>query len=137
MLKRRIIQIAPVDTQDRVAVGVQIPFSSKAVFIKTFTTAEAVKINLINALLTGNKERYLNPDIGTPLREELFNNMNTERTEDIEFIIRNTIQERFPRVEVKSLDFNNIEEENTLQMILNYRILNTNIEDALVVSFDQ
>lgn len=137
MSRRRITQINPVDTQDRVAVGVQIPFSSKGVFIKTFTTAQAVKVNLINALLTGNKERYLNPNIGTPLREELFNNMNNERGEDIKFIIRNIIQERFPRIEVVTLDLINIEEENTLQLVLNYRILNTNIEDTLVVSFDQ
>lgn len=137
MLRRKITQIQPVDTQDRVAVGVQIPFSSKSVFTKTFTTAEAVKVNLINALLTGSKERYLNPTIGTPLREELFNNMNDDRTEDINFVIRSVIQERFPRVEVISLDLDNIEEENTIQMALNYRIINTNIEDTLVVSFDQ
>ena len=46
-------KINPIDLKPRVAVGVDIPFSGKAVFNQTFQTVDAIKANLINYLLTG------------------------------------------------------------------------------------
>ena len=52
-----IKKIDPRDLQPRVAIGVKLPFSGKAVFNSTFTSAEAIKNNLINYFLTGKGER--------------------------------------------------------------------------------
>ena len=41
-------KIDPRDLQPRTAIGVSLPFSGKAVFNSTFTSAEAIKNNLIN-----------------------------------------------------------------------------------------
>ena len=65
-------RINPIDRQPRKAVGVSLPFSGKAVFNSTFETKEAIKSNIVNYLLTGKGERYMNPTFGSGIRDELF-----------------------------------------------------------------
>ena len=65
-------KINPIDLKPRVAVGVDIPFSGKAVFNQTFQTVDAIKANLINYLLTGRGERYFNPTFGSGIRNLIF-----------------------------------------------------------------
>ena len=47
---REVININPLDLSDndKVAIGVTLPFDGYAVFNQSFTTAEQVKSNLIN-----------------------------------------------------------------------------------------
>ena len=59
-----IQQINPLDLQPSVGIGVGLPFSSNQVFNITYTTQEALKSNLINYFLTGQSERFLNPNLG-------------------------------------------------------------------------
>ena len=49
---REYIRINPLDTDNRRAVGVRFPFNAEGVFFSTFTTAEQVKSNLLNVILT-------------------------------------------------------------------------------------
>ncbi len=65
-------QIAPVDFDASVAVGVDIPFSGPAVFISNYQTKDAIKNNLINFFLTNPGERPLNPLFGGGLQEFIF-----------------------------------------------------------------
>ena len=76
-------KINPLDRQPRKAVGLDIPFSAPAVFNSTFQTKDALKVNLINFLLTNRGERPLNPNFGGGIREMLFENINQERLDDI------------------------------------------------------
>jgi hypothetical protein len=57
-------QIAPIDFDASVAVGVNLPFSGPAVFISNYQTKDAIKNNLINFFLTNPGERVLNPTFG-------------------------------------------------------------------------
>ena len=68
-------KINPLDRQPRKAVGIDIPFSAPAVFNSTFQTKDALKVNLINFLLTNRGERPLNPNFGGGIREMLFENI--------------------------------------------------------------
>ena len=76
-------KINPLDRQPRKAVGLDIPFAAPAVFNSTFQTKDALKVNLINFLLTNRGERPLNPNFGGGIREMLFENINQERLDDI------------------------------------------------------
>ena len=62
----------PIDTRSRKAVGVKVPFSVPYVFEPTYTTKEAINVNLINFLLTNPGERYLNPQFGGGIRQQVF-----------------------------------------------------------------
>ena len=71
----RIPNKHPLDINQRVGVGVSIPFNGPAVFNTTYTTSEQIKSNIINYILTNNNERIFNPDFGANLRAQLFENV--------------------------------------------------------------
>ena len=64
----RINKINPLDLQARKAIGVDIPFSSDQVFEQNYQTKDAIKNNIINFLLTGKDERFMNPNFGSNIR---------------------------------------------------------------------
>ncbi len=65
-------QIYPIDFNKSAAVGIDIPFNAPGVFRSNYTTANAIKNNLINYFLTNPGERPLNPTFGGGLRDFIF-----------------------------------------------------------------
>lgn len=130
-------QINPLDLQPSVGVGVGLPFSSDQVFNTTYTTQEAIKTNLINYLLTGTFERFYNPDLGAGLREVLFDQMTEDKSIEIESIIRSGIATWFPNVEIREIVTQSQQDMNTFTILLKYSVKMTNIQDQLVINFQQ
>ena len=132
-----IKQIDPLDLQPRKAVGVSLPFSGDAVFNSTFTSEEAIKTNLINYFLTGKGERYFNVEFGNGLQALLFDQLTEDKVREIDAKIKADIKFYFPRVEVISIETEGIPDTNTTQFSMRYKVTNTNIEDELVLNFEQ
>jgi|TARA_R100000027_G_C2219148_1_gene85505 hypothetical protein len=130
-------KINPLDLQPRKAVGVSLPFSGKAVFNSTFQTKEAIKANLINYFLTGVGERYLNPSFGTLLRDVMFENINEETINRAKRIVRQGLSEFFPRVIATDLQVSGEPNTNTIRLFLKYAIRDSNIEDEVLINFEQ
>ena len=57
-------KIFPNDLRPRVAIGVNLPFSTPGVFQPNYQTKDAIKNNLINYFLTNPGERIENPLFG-------------------------------------------------------------------------
>ena len=70
---REYIQINPAEKRNK-ALGVIFPFNAEGVFYSSYTTAEQVKSNLLNVLLTEPGERVFKPNFGVGLRNYLFEN---------------------------------------------------------------
>lgn len=132
-----IQQINPLDLQPSVGVGVGLPFSSGDVFNTTYTTQEAIKANLINFLLTGTSERFMNPTFGIGLREILFEQMTQDIDEQLQAIIRSGLATWFQNVQVIEIKTQPSPDSNTYAIYLRYSILNTNIQDELLINFEQ
>lgn len=130
-------QINPLDLQPRKAVGVGLPFSSNAVFNSTYTTKDAIKANLINYFLTEKGERFLNPALGAGLRALLFDQMTEDKKEEINYVVRQGVSEWFPTVNIQNLSTVYSEDTNTVTVSMNYNVTNTNIQDQLVINFEQ
>jgi phage baseplate assembly protein W len=130
-------KINPLDLQPRKAIGVSLPLSGKAVFNSTYQTKDAIRTNLINYFLTGVSERYLNPSFGSPLRELMFNNITEEFNTEIESVVRRGISEYFPTVQPTAIQVNPNPDRNTVTLFLRYAIRDTNIEDEVVINFEQ
>jgi phage baseplate assembly protein W len=130
-------QINPLDLQPSVGIGVSIPFTSTSVFNITYTTQEALKTNLINYLLTGENERFLNPDIGTGIRALLFEQVTPDAGDRLEQIVRAGINRWFPRVIINNLSTQLIPDTNTFTLTINYSVQMTNIQDELTINFEQ
>ena len=69
---REYIRINPIDKDNRRALGVRFPFNAEGVFYSTYTTAEQVKSNLLNVILTEPGEKLFNPFYGVGLNSLLF-----------------------------------------------------------------
>jgi phage baseplate assembly protein W len=130
-------QINPLDLQPSVGVGVGLPFSSNQVFTTTYTTQEAIKNNLINYLLTGTFERVYGPDLGAGLRALLFEQMTEDSSIEIESTIRSGIATWFPNVDILQILTQSQQDTNTFVVYLKYSVRMTNIQDELVINFQQ
>jgi phage baseplate assembly protein W len=130
-------QINPLDLQPSVGVGIGIPFTSDQVFTTTYTTQDAIKANLINYFLTGKSERFFNPDLGAGLRAVLFDQMTEDGQDEIEYIVQTGLATWFPNVVVNQLTTQASPDSNTFTLFLRYSIANTNIQDELLINFEQ
>ena len=98
---RDYININPIDIELDRAIGVPFPFDSEAVFRSTYTTAEQVKSNLLNIILTEPGERVFKPNFGVGLRSHLFeNNVNKD---EITARINTQIQLHIPQIELTNV----------------------------------
>ena len=130
-------RIHPLDLQPRKAVGVSLPFSGKAVFNSTYTTKDALKSNIINYFLTEKGERFLNPDFGVGLRALLFDQMTEDKGEEIKYKISQGLADWFPNVIINDIQVKSNPDTNTTTIYLSYSVAQTNIQDELVINFEQ
>ena len=133
----QVERIHPLDLQPRKAVGVSLPFSAKAVFNSTYTTKDALKSNIINYFLTERGERFLNPNFGAGLRALLFDQMTEDREEEIKYKISQGLADWFPNVVANTIQVSNSPNTNTTTIYLSYSVAQTNIQDELVINFEQ
>lgn len=130
-------KINPLDFQARKAIGVSIPFTGKGVFNSTYQSKDAIKSNLINFFLTGRGERLYRPNFGSGLRDLLFANINDSSLNQVEEFVREGLQMYFPRVVVTELNVVGDPDFNKINFFLKYAISQTNIEDELLINFEQ
>jgi len=130
-------RINPLDLQPRKAIGVSLPLSGQAVFNSTYVTKDAIRTNLINYFLTGQGERYMNPSFGTILRNLMFENINQGMVDRIKNTVRAGLSEYFPTVVPVDFRVEAAPDSNIVTLLLKYAIQNTNIEDEVVINFEQ
>ena len=128
-------QIFPIDFDKSAAVGVDIPFNAPGVFRPNYTTAAAIKNNLINYFLTNPGERPLNPSFGGGLRAFIFQQITTVNLDFLEERIQQDLNIFFPNVAVGNLEILRQEDTNTITVSLTYSVINTNISDTLEIDF--
>jgi phage baseplate assembly protein W len=128
-------QIAPVDFDASVAVGVNIPFSGPAVFISNYQTKDATKNNLINFFLTNPGERPLNPLFGGGLREFIFEQITEDNLNFLREDVNDKLAIYFPNIIIDDLTVTGQSDTNQITVTLKYSVLNTSINDTLEIQF--
>ena len=128
-------QIYPIDFNKSAAVGVDIPFNAPGVFRPNYTTANAIKNNLINYFLTNPGERPLNPSFGGGLRAFVFEQISSGNLNFLKGKIQNDLKIFFPNVEVGNLNILEQADLNIITVELTYSVINTNISDTLEIDF--
>ena len=128
-------QIAPIDFDASVAVGVNLPFSGPAVFISNYQTKDAIKNNLINFFLTNPGERVLNPTFGGGLRAFLFEQITLDNLNFLREDINSKLENYFPNIQIEDLMVSGQEDTNQITVTLKYSVINTNVIDTLEIEF--
>jgi len=133
----KVEKIDPLDLQPRKAIGVSLPFSARGVFNSTYQSKDAIKSNLINFLLTGNQERFLNPNFGAGLRELFFEQITETRLAQVKAELRENLSIYFPRVNPIEIQISSAPDTNTIVFFLRYQVVQTNIEDEITINIEQ
>ena len=124
------------DLKPSIGVGIKVPFDGATGINTTFTTQDAIKSNLLNFLLTGKRERVLNPGFGSGLRELMFQPLSDDLRGDMENLIIGGVNEFFPNVQINNLTIDFVQEESKVIINLNYSVINTNIEDEIQININ-
>jgi phage baseplate assembly protein W len=127
-------QINVLDLRPSTGVGVGLPFSTPAVFQTVYSTKDQLKFNIINFLLTDQRERIFNPSFGANIRGQLFEQITSNTTDNLDLQIRSGIEQYFPNVTITELTFGGSPDENILTVKFSYTINNTGDSDNIVIS---
>jgi len=125
----------PRDLDKRKAIGIEMPFSADSVFVSTYDSLEAYKVNIYNFFMTEKEERYLNPDLGSNLLQYLFDqSLDLDRIKET---IQFEIKTYFPKIEIVQIQFNDYSNENFLQIGIKFRVKGTELEDSLLLDVNR
>ena len=131
----RINKVNPLDLQARKAIGVDIPFSSGDVFSSNYQSKDAIKNNIINFLLTGKGERFMNPNFGSGIRNLLFENINEGALDATSNSLRQELETFFPQIKINELTINPDTDRNAINITFAYQLRFTNIADTVSINF--
>lgn len=129
-------QINVLDLRPSVGVGVALPFNTSAVFQTVFTTQQQLKYNIINYLLTNNRERIFNPNFGANIRSQVFEQITVDTMDTLELQIRNGIAQYFPNVAITDLSFIGDPDQNLLTIQFSYTLTNTGQSDNITINLN-
>ena len=119
------------------AIGITLPIQiGNTAFNQSFTTAEQVKSNIKNLLLTKKGERILQPEFGSGLQELLFDFNDDTLSSKIETAIESALEQWLPYVTAEQIDVeqtNDNKDRNLVNVSITFSILNT--PDLNTVSF--
>ena len=131
------VKIDPLDTDDKVAVGVKLPFSDN-IFDLDYTTKDHAKSKLINVLLTSPGERLNQPLFGAGLKNRLFQQQTPIAGEELRGIVIPQVEQYVPEIEVKNIALSPSGlQGHILNVTVNYTFNNTNEEDSVNLTFEQ
>ena len=128
-------QIFPIDLDNSAAVGISLPFNGPAVFRSNYQTKDSIKYNLINFFLTNPGERPLNPSFGGGLRDFIFEQISNDNIDFLLEDVSNKVGEYFPNVQIEDLNVLRNEDNNQITINFTYKVVNTNIQDEINISF--
>jgi len=131
-----VVNINPLDLSPSKGVGIQVPFNGPTGLNITYTTKDAIKSNILNFFLTGKRERIMNPNLGAGIREQLFEQITQGTVQNIEDIISFGLNDYFPQVTLNKLTVNASPDKNILQIYISYFIKNSNIQDEILINFN-
>jgi len=94
-----------------------------------------LKYNIINFLLTGRRERVFRPNFGAGLREQLFEQITDDTIATIEANIRIGVEANFPNVLTTSVQVKPLYDQNTINVLFSYSIVNTGQLDQIFLNF--
>lgn len=125
--------LSPLDLKRSTGIGIKIPFENDSAFTTVYSTKEQTKYNLVNFILTDNRERPFNPNFGLGLRSRLFEQITMETESNLEYYITSKIEDYFPNVEITDLSVEGDRDRNSIKIYFSYRLKNINENDSVII----
>ena len=129
-------RVNPLDLQKNIAIGVSLPFDGPSgPFNKTYSTADQIKSNLINLLLTNKGERIFNPEFGADLKTVLFEGITEDTTALIQDLVTTNVTFFVPEVQVNEVLVTPDQDTNTISVTVKYQLIISGTSDQITVQF--
>jgi len=130
------VRVNPLDLQGNIAIGVSLPFNGPAgPFNKTYSTADQIKSNLVNLLLTNKGERVFNPEFGADLRKALFEALVEDTYSYIQELIITNVNFFIPEVQIVEVQVIPNEDNNSVSVTVRYKLKISGNSDEITVQF--
>ena len=130
------VQTNPINLNKNITIGIALPFNVPSAFRSTYDFKEQLKYNLVNLLLTNKGERILNPNFGTDIRKQLFNQIEEDTYNALIDDIRSTIELFIPQITIEKLEAVPSYDQNTITINLTYRINISNEKDTITINLE-
>ena len=78
----------------------------------------------------------MNPTFGSGIREQIFEQITQGTVQNIEDIIKFGLNDYFPQITVNNLTVKTSPDQNIIQVYFSYSINNTNIQDEILINFN-
>ena len=128
-------QIFATDFKPDVAIGLDLPFNANGVFRSTYQSKDAIKVNLVNYLLTNPGERIGNPSFGAGLRNFVFEQITDDNLEFLEDKLQEDINNNIPNINLQNVVVTGTPDLNTITVAIDYSIAQTGITDNVELTF--
>ena len=128
-------RVNPLDLQGNIAIGVSLPFDGPVAFNSTYSTADQIKSNLVNLLLTNKGERLYNPEFGADLKTALFEGIFEDTLITIKDLIYTNVAIFVPEVTITNVELTKDEDHNTISVSMQYKINISGQTDQITVQF--
>ena len=128
-------RVNPLDLQGNIAIGVSLPFDGPVAFNSTYNTANQIKSNLVNLLLTNKGERIMNPEFGADLKTVLFEGITENLNTTISTLININVAIFVPEVTISNIDVIKDEDRNTVSVSVKYKLNISGTSDQITVQF--
>ena len=130
------VQTNPINLNKNITIGIALPFNAPSAFRSTYDFKEQLKYNVINLLLTNKGERIFNPNFGTDIRKQLFNQISEDTYIALTDDIRNTIETYIPQITIEKLEAIPSYDKHIITINLTYRINISNEKDAITINLE-
>jgi phage baseplate assembly protein W len=128
-------QVNPLDLQGNIAIGVSLPFNGSTGFNSTYSTADQIKSNLVNLLLTNKGERVMNPEFGADLKKSLFEGIVEDTSTLIRGLINDNVYIFVPEITITDIIVTPDEDNNTISITIQYKLNTSGNADQVTVQF--
>jgi phage baseplate assembly protein W len=129
------IRINPLDLQGNIAIGVSLPFDGPVAFNSTYSTADQIKSNLVNLLLTSKGERLYLPDFGCDLKSVLFEGINDATLNTLKNYIYTNVSTYIPEITITNINTVTEEDYNKISITVQYRLNLSGNTDEVTIEF--
>jgi phage baseplate assembly protein W len=85
---------------------------------------ESVKESIKNLLLTDKGERFYRPNLGSNIRNALFDNATPDSIFTIQEMVKNTIKNYEPRCNIIEVEINSSIDENEINIVITFSVAN-------------
>ena len=129
------VRINPLDLQGNIAIGVSLPFDGPVAFNSTYSTADQIKSNLVNLLLTSKGERLYLPDFGCDLKSVLFEGINDATLNTLKNYIYTNVSTYIPEITITNINTVTEEDYNRISITVQYRLNLSGNADEVTIEF--